>query len=140
MNNILIYAILGVAIGILVYMFSCEIKKSMLTATYKRYIDSNTPQYSSNEVIDDDDANPSAVLQELNLKTTSCTDALEELTGAITKLREEHTKKKEQIKGRLKACNVTFEKFVKLSKKYRNGEDDETFLKRLRINRNKFKE
>ena len=133
------YAILGVSIGILVYMISCEIRKMSAYATANNLLKSR----SSNEVLDDedetDDINPGATIQRLNMKTTACTDSLGILTGAISKLRKDHKQKKEQLKQKLETCNVTFAKKLLTSKKFRdNKENDEAFLTKLKINRQLF--
>ena len=143
MNNILIYAILGIAIGILVYMFSCEIKKSMLLSTYRKYI--NSMQLfgaAENDTLQqEDDANPSAVIQELNFKNTLCSDALIALNASITKLKKEHRQKKEKLKSTLKTCNVDFGQKLQVSKKYRDGnENDEAHLSKIKIKRSSFKD
>jgi len=143
MNNILIYAILGIAIGILAYMFSYEIKKSMLLSTYRKYI--NSMQLfgaAENDTLQqEDDANPAAVIQELNFKNTLCSDALVALNTSITKLKKEHRQKKEKLKSTLKNCNVEFGQKLQVSKKYRDGnDDDEAYLSKIKIKRSSFKD
>lgn len=140
MDNILFYVILGGSIGILVYMVLYHMRKTSAYGTV------NNLRSGSNEVLEesddekDDDQNPGAAIQDLNMKNTTCTDSLGILNTAISKLRRDHKHKKEQMKNRLGTCNVSFDKKLIASKKFRNNrETDEEFLKKLQINRNLFK-
>jgi hypothetical protein len=89
----------------------------------------------------EDDVNPAAVIQELNFKNTSCSDALIALNSSIIKLKKEHRQKKEKLKSTLKNCNVDFGQKLQVSKKYRDGnEDDEAYLSKIKIKRSSFKD
>jgi hypothetical protein len=89
----------------------------------------------------EDDANPAAVIQELNFKNTLCSDALVALNTSITKLKKEHRQKKEKLKSTLKNCNVEFGQKLQVSKKYRDGnDDDEAYLSKIKIKRSSFKD
>jgi hypothetical protein len=114
-------------------MVLCEMRK---TTAYGA-----SPNDVLQEIDDEkDDENPGATIQNLTMKNTACSDALGNLNNAITKLRRDHKNKKEQLKNKLGMCNVSFNKKLTASKKFRdNTETDDAYLKKLGINKSLFK-
>jgi hypothetical protein len=139
MDNILIYAILGGSIGILVYMVLCEMRKTSAYGSVN-YLQSSPNDVLQSEDDEKDDENPGATIQNLSMKNTLCSDAVTDLTAAISKLRKEHRNRRDILRNKLTACNVSFGKKLIASKKFRdNTETDEAFLTKLKINRSLFK-
>ena len=99
MNNILIYAILGVAIGILVYMFSCEIKKTFLISKYNNYV----AKFGGtiNEIVD------GVPISELITKNENCTETIKKIELAIKTIKKKYETEKSGQLETLKQCNST---------------------------------
>lgn len=139
MDNILIYAILGGSIGILIYIALCEMQKTYAHGTANNLQSRYAEALDENEK--DDDSNPGAVIQNLNMKNALCSDSLDILNDAITKLRKEHKQKKDLLKQKLETCNASFNRKLNFSKKFRDDkENNEAFLAKLNINRKLFKD
>jgi len=110
MGKILIYAILGIAIGILVYMFSCEIKKSVLISRYNNYV---TKFGSNNETIKDE-----VPITELISKNDNCTQTIKKIESAIKAIKKKYEVEKSGQLETLKQCNATVDTKMATLQKY----------------------
>lgn len=109
MNNILIYAILGVTIGILIYMFSCEIRKSILISKYNNYV----AKFGSNETLP-----PELTIPELISKNDSCKTTLKKIEAAVTAMQNKYESEKQKVLGFLKQCNATVDSKMAILQDY----------------------
>jgi predicted DNA-binding protein YlxM (UPF0122 family) len=136
MNNILIYAILGVTVGILIYMFSCEIKKSLLISKYNNYV----TKFGAN-----DGSLSDITIPDLISKNDSCTTTLRKIEAAITAIQKKYDTEKAARLETLKQCNTTVDSKLLVLQKYLDktvpGVTAEDYMKTLdrTFDRNKFK-
>jgi hypothetical protein len=110
MNKLIIYAILGVAIGILVYMFSCEIRKTFLISKYNNYVAKFGE--TSNETIDDDS------IPTLILKNDTCTNTIKKIETAINTIQKRYENEKAAKLKTLKQCNSTVDSKMAILQNY----------------------
>lgn len=123
-------------VGILIYMFSCEIKKSILISKYNNYV----AKYGSK-----DGSISDITIPDLISKNDSCTTTLRKIEEAINGIQKKYENEKTTRLETLKQCNATVDSKLATLQKFLDktvpGITAEDYMKTLdrTFDRQKFK-